>query len=226
MRKRFSISISKHFLLFASLFILISSCSTKKKVDTEQVRREIKEREPKKISESEIIDKALTLGAEIALKSQIALSSSLKKAMQEGGVQYAIEFCNLNAYPLIDSLQGAHGAEIRRVTFKTRNEKDAPNALESKILEAYEEAHKNGIELKDHAQILEEKKYVLYTKPIMINNALCLSCHGESGAGLTQEAIAIIREHYPNDKAVGYKMNDFRAMWSIKFLKEGIIKTL
>lgn len=211
-------------ILLSSLVLI--GCSGKKKVDREQVKNEMELREPRKVTEAEIIEKSLALGAEIASKSQTKLSSSLKMALQEGGIDHAIEFCNLNAYPLIDSLEDAYGAEIRRVTFKARNKKDVPDELESKILEAYQDAHANDIELKDYAQIIEGDEYVLYTKPIVINNALCLSCHGIPGESLTEQARNMILEYYPEDEAVGYNMNDLRGMWSIRILKTGVVKTL
>jgi hypothetical protein len=225
-KRRFDLLNRKTVAIILILGLILPVCSPKKKIDSEEVKNEIEARSPKKVSESDIIEKALVLGSEIASKSQAKLASSLKSALQSGGIEHAIKFCNLNAFTLIDSLQYVHGAEIRRVTFKTRNEKDTPDELESKILEAYENAQTNSLELKDHAQILEGDEYVLFTRPITINNALCLSCHGQLGEGLTEEALNTIKKHYPDDQATGYAMNDLRGMWSIKILKSGIVKTL
>jgi cytochrome c len=64
-----------------------------------------------------------------------------------------------------------------------------------------------------------DSAHLLYTKPIVINNALCLNCHGEVGAAVTEETYALIREKYPNDNATGHQMGDLRGMWSITFSK-------
>jgi hypothetical protein len=127
--------------------------------------------------------------------------------------------------PLVDSLSKKYGAVIKRVSFKVRNPKDVPTELEREILEAYEYQMENSAEMKSNVQAVEDDQY-LFTKPILVENALCLTCHGTFENGLTQETDAFIKSKYPEDKATGYEIGELRGMWSITFPKKEIIQSM
>jgi hypothetical protein len=207
------------------LLLVVFHCTSDKKVDTESVKKEIKSREIKKVTEAEIINKVQELGNAVALGTKQTLGKNLQSALQSGGVENAISFCNLNAMPLVDSLSKNYDAVIKRVSLKVRNPEDAPTELERELLEAYEYQMKNSAEMKPNVQALGDDQY-LFTKPIMVENALCLTCHGTFENGLTQETDDFIKSKYPEDKATGYEIGDLRGMWSITFPKKNIIQSL
>lgn len=210
----------------ATLFLmLLMQCTSDKKVDSGAVKEEIKNREIKKVTEAEIINKVYELGNTVALGSKQTLGKNLQAALQQGGVENAINFCNLNAMPLVDSLSKNYGAVIRRVSFKVRNQEDIPNELEQKLLEAYEFQWKNSSELKANVQLVGEDQY-LFTKPIMVENALCLSCHGTVENGMLKETQDFIKSKYPEDQAAGYEIDDLRGMWSITIPKKKVIQSM
>lgn len=157
----------------------------------------------------------LEKGKAIAGATFTALSSRLQAAMQEGGVPNAIEYCQLNAYPLVDSLSEVHQATIRRTTMKVRNPEDQPTALEREILETYARQDARGDKIGPMVKALEGQE-VAFFAPIR-TNAFCLQCHGTPGETLKEEDYALIRQHYPEDQAIGYQDGDLRGMWSIKF---------
>ncbi len=159
----------------------------------------------------------LEKGQQIAGATFNALSTQLQSAMQEGGVPHAVEYCNLAAYPLVDSLSKVHNATIRRTSTKIRNEKDAPTEAEQVILSKYQQMATNGEAL---APIVEEidAQTVAFYAPIKVVG-LCLQCHGKVGETLLEENHALIKEYYPNDEAVGYSDGDLRGMWSIQMKK-------
>jgi len=68
----------------------------------------------------------LEKGKQIAAISFATLSQRLQKAIQEGGIPNAIQYCNLAAYPLTDSLSTAHSVIIRRTSLKERNPANKP----------------------------------------------------------------------------------------------------
>ena len=212
-------------LILAAQLILMTACSSDRKVDSASVREEITSREPKKVTESEILAYAASVGGDIAAQARTVISGNLMAALIEGGIEYAIGFCNLKASPIVDSLQKNYGAEIRRVTFKTRNPSDRPDEIEARILEAYTEAIANGQATADHVQILDDNQ-VLFARPIIIDNALCLSCHGTPGQEISADAQALIRKHYPDDEAVGYQIGELRGMWSIRLQKKNLVAAL
>lgn len=209
-------------VLFLSL---LWSCTTDKKVSSDAVREEIKSREIKKITEAELVSKVHEIGNTIALSTKKTLGKNLQNAMQNGGVENAIDFCNLNAMPLVDSLSQYFGAEIRRVSFKVRNQLDLPNDLEQELLEAYAYQWKDSLALQANVQALENDTY-LFTKPILIDNALCLSCHGTNANGMLKETEDFIKLKYPEDKAVGYQLGDLRGMWSIVIPKKKVVQSM
>ena len=63
-------------------------------------------------------------GNEIAGNVQSTLLKNVGMAIQKGGPQYAVEFCNLEASSIIDSLNQQFDCKISRVSEKNRN----PNA--------------------------------------------------------------------------------------------------
>jgi len=207
-------------LIFASLF----ACTTDKKVDSTAIKKELSNREIVHVTEAEIIEKVYEIGNNIAVNSQLALGKKLKGALGSGGVDHAISYCNLQAFPLIDSLSKQYQADIRRVSNKNRNPADAPNGLELQVFEAYEEQHADSTPLATNVQPLGDGEY-LFTKPIIIDNALCLTCHGTFDNGLTNETAEFIKSKYPNDNATGYQIGDLRGMWSITIPKKIIVQT-
>ena len=210
---------------FALILNLSLSCTNDKKVNSEAVREEMKNREIKKLTEAEIVAKVHEIGNEITLKAKKTLGKKLKNAIQNGGVENAISFCNLNAMPLIDSLSSKFSTEIRRVSLKVRNPNDHPDNLEREILEAYAYQWKDSIPLQTNVQALEEGKY-LFTKPILIDNTLCLGCHGTPENGLLKQTADFIKLKYPNDKATGYQIGDLRGIWSITILKKKVVLSM
>jgi hypothetical protein len=145
--------------------------------------------------------------------------------VQVEGVVGALEYCNVNAFPLIDSLSTYFSAKIKRVSNRSRNEKDNPNDMEKQLLDAYQYNLENSLELSPGVQKIDDNNY-LYTKPIILNSGLCLQCHGQVGTDLDESFAEQIRELYPDDNALGHKINDLRGMWSITLDKKALVLTI
>lgn len=201
---------------------MAAACTSDKKVDTEAVHRELESREIKKVTEAELVSKVLETGDKIAAAAKMELGKNLKSALQEGGVQHAISFCNVNAMPIMDSLSAKYGATIRRTSLKARNPNDSPNEMESKLLEAYEYQQAHSLPMESNVQAIDQRSF-LFTKPIMIDNAMCLTCHGTPENGLSMENKAFLQSKYPDDNATGYELGDFRGMWSITLSRKQLV---
>lgn len=154
-------------------------------------------------------------GKTISQATYKALSTQLKQAMQTGGVEQAAAFCNVVALPLTDSLSKQHNAVIKRTSLKLRNPQNAPDSMEVTMLKIYDQMSKmrNPVLV---PKILEKgDNEIQFFAPIQIKNETCLKCHGVLGQTMKEEDYYYIQQHYPNDQATGYKMNDVRGMWSI-----------
>lgn len=184
-----------------------------------------KQNELKRVTESQIISQAYKQGKLIAGSSQQELSRTLKKALTGGGIERAISFCNVKALPMTDSLARHYQANIKRTSLKLRNPKNAPNGLETQLLEAYTYTVEQGGEVNHNVQDLENG-YLLYTKPIILDNALCLNCHGEVGKTLSESTHQLIQKLYPDDQATGFQKGELRGMWSITLDKAEVIRAI
>jgi len=160
----------------------------------------------------------LQKGGEIVSMSQSELMKNVSQAMKKGGPVYAIDFCNLHAMEIKDSLSRLHNCQIQRIALKYRNPLDKPQSKkEEDLLKQYQLTVQRGDTIIPEVFFLEDG--VEYYQPIVINNGACLICHGTPGTQVADETLELIKERYPNDLATGFSMNDFRGAWKITFMK-------
>lgn len=157
-------------------------------------------------------------GKEIAQGTFAVMSSELLGAMQRGGVEEAARYCNLAAYPLVDSLAKVYEAGIRRTSLKIRNPKDQPTEAEREMLLSFQQLHEAGKPMEPVVQLLDPNTVAFYA-PIKIQ-PLCLQCHGKLGETMKESDYTVIQELYPADEAIGYSEGDLRGIWSIQFRKK------
>ncbi|HBY68813.1 MAG TPA: cytochrome c family protein, partial [Flavobacteriaceae bacterium] len=48
-------------------------------------------------------------------------------------------------------------------------------------------------------------------------NSMCLQCHGIPNKTIQPEVLTTIIDLYPNDKAIGYNINEVRGIWVLNF---------
>ena len=51
----------------------------------------------------------------------------------------------------------------------------------------------------------------------IVTNEMCIKCHGDKGETIEPATFAKIQKLYPADKALGYKVNELRGIWVVKF---------
>lgn len=151
-------------------------------------------------------------GDSITMLAQTALLQRVSAAMKEGGVGFAIEYCNLNAMPIMDTLSSQYRVRIERLSDKNRNPANVIATQADKMAWDSISAGKN--------EVLEQSgDYAVYYKPIKLGMATCLKCHGNKEE-ISPEAQQIIRSKYPNDLATGYHQGDLRGMWKVTFVNQ------
>lgn len=159
---------------------------------------------------------AIARGKAIAAETFGLLSSNLQSALGSGGVSNALPFCSLAASPLTASVATRHGVALRRITHKPRNPKARASETERTVLDGFRSALVPGQPPPPLATNLLPGQATFFA-PIVLTNALCLNCHGEPGKDISAENLAIIRRHYPQDEATGFKLGDLRGAWRIDF---------
>ncbi len=157
----------------------------------------------------------LQKGNEISNLAQGVLLSNVGTAIQKGGTEYAVEFCNLKASSIIDSLNLANRCTISRVSDKNRNPQNFLQNETDENIWAYYSAHSAEI-LTD--TLIQEQGKLFYYKPIKTGMPTCLKCHGTVGEDIATGTYEKLQKLYPTDLATGYHLNDFRGLWKIQFL--------
>jgi cytochrome c553 len=157
------------------------------------------------------------LGMKYAMGTKVQLGKNLMGAIQKKGTLAAIEFCNVRAYPITDSMATVYNAQIKRVSDKPRNPKNKANSHELEYINVF----KKIISIKEEPKpILEETdNKVTFYYPIT-TNSMCLQCHGVPGKTIENEAFEKIKELYSTDMAIGYDVNEVRGIWRIDFNKK------
>ena len=167
--------------------------------------------------EQAVKEKYLKLGGEIATVTQAELMKAVQGAVSSRGPAYAVDYCNIEALDIKDSLSTLNNCTIQRLSMKYRNPADKPETeTEMEQLKSYERLHGEGETLKPSVYIVGDE--VEYYQPIVIGSGACLLCHGDPATQISRETMNVINKLYPNDLATGYAMNDFRGVWKITFL--------
>lgn len=180
--------------LIPCLLLLIYSCSTK--------------------IDSVVYTEVQKKGNEISGYAQSTLLQNVGMAIQKGGTQYAVEFCNLEASSIIDSLNQQYDCTISRISVKNRNSNAGLSSTHEKELW---QIFQKG-ELTD--TIIPSNTNLVFYKPIKIGMPACLKCHGNPESDIDNATRQRLQELYPKDLATGYKLNDFRGLWKIEFTRE------
>lgn len=152
-----------------------------------------------------------------------ALAGGLKKelmaGMKSGGPVAALDVCVTKAPAVSAAVANEKKVDIGRVSLKNRNPDNAPNEWQTTVLNDFEARKVKG----------EAADTLTYAKTVTTNGkqefrfmkaiptgGLCLSCHGDT---LAPELAAKIQQHYPDDKATGFKVGDLRgAFYVVKSL--------
>lgn len=160
-------------------------------------------------------DQVIAEGNRIADASQGALAGALMSKVKTDGFEGAVSFCHVAAVPLADSLSLIYNADVRRTSFRYRNEGNMPDSTDKLVLATFEEKHELD-EVPEPAVVETNDGAIRFYKPIYAA-PVCLNCHGMPGEDLTADLHALILEEYPEDRAVGFEEGDIRGAWVIEF---------
>lgn len=156
-------------------------------------------------------------GLQYALSTKAVLGKNLMGKIQKEGTLAALQFCNVKAYPLTDSMSVYYNATIKRVSDKPRNPKNKANSEELKIINSF----KNDVlaNIDSDPIVVESTNNVNVYYPIK-TNSMCLQCHGTPKTQVTENTLVELKKIYPNDKALDYDINQVRGIWDVSFEKK------
>lgn len=173
------------------------------------------QKQEKKQIEKEELSALRDSADSIATKAQILLMKNVSNAISKGGTEYAVEFCNTNAAFLTDSLADKYHITLKRITNKPRN---PDNGLQTTTDKKVFENFSINKDLQD--SLLQQEQGYVYYKRINLAMPTCIKCHGNVGEDIDNNTYQKIKSHYPSDQAIGYRLNDYRALWKIEYNKK------
>ncbi|MCB0381474.1 MAG: DUF3365 domain-containing protein [Flavobacteriales bacterium] len=156
------------------------------------------------------------MGLKYAMGTKAILGKNLMNAIQTKGAEHAVDFCNIKAIPLTDSMSVEFGAKIKRVSDKPRNANNQANAEELSFIEELKVKIAKGEKLVPKVVEHDDKMVGYYA---IETNKMCLQCHGVANADVHASTLAKIKTKYPDDKALGYKENEIRGIWVVEMTK-------
>lgn len=153
--------------------------------------------------------------ADLVMDLKTNLLINLKGEMTKSGTVSAIPFCHVSVGSIAKEAAKERSSkyEFGRTSHKIRNEKNAPAKWIEADLKKFEGTFFQKEKEKSYpitGTLPNGKKY--YAEPLFVNTQ-CLACHGEKLATDVAEKIAVF---YPNDKATGFKLNEFRGLIWVK----------
>jgi hypothetical protein len=154
------------------------------------------------------------------MKMGKTLKMNMKKSMKEGKLVGAAKFCTKEARNIGKKVNASYpeGTTVKRITLKPRNPKNAAKGADKKVLEEFAAMAKEGKALPKMKIVEVSKGHYKVYKPMTMGKA-CVKCHGDVKT-MNKEAYGIILKKFPNDKAIGYKVGDFRGAILAEIIKK------
>jgi hypothetical protein len=140
------------------------------------------------------------------------LSSELKR----GGPAAAIAVCSDSAQ-IRTRRHESSGIMVRRVGTRVRNMENAPDSMETIVLDAFAGAIADGRAMPDTAFATRDARgrtVTHYLRAIRVQES-CLACHVPKDS-ISPEVKGVIDTRYPNDQATGYRVGDLRGAISVR----------
>lgn len=156
------------------------------------------------------------IGLKYAMGTKAILGKNLMNAIQTKGAEHAVEFCNIKAITLTDSMSIEFGSKIKRVSDKPRNSNNIANLEEIKFINELKERIAKGEKLTPKISEMDDKVLGYYA---IETNKMCLQCHGVPNSEISPSTLAKIKLKYPNDQAINYKENEIRGIWVVEITK-------
>lgn len=199
--------------LFIILLILLGCKNSSEGDKAKNSHEKTDQEEVKDYSDSKNDLSPLEQGLNFAMQTQKVLAENLMYEINTNGTVHALTFCNANAYTLTDSMALALNVQLKRVSDKPRNPNNKANKEESAYITKSKDLLAKGEDIKPEMTETNGKMIGYY--PI-ITNQICLQCHGNLDTEVLSETLLQIENLYPNDKGIGYKINELRGIWVVE----------
>ncbi|WP_317173888.1 c-type heme family protein [Pontibacter aquaedesilientis] len=187
-----------------------------------EIAQEVERHKIKRLTQEDILNAALKHGDSIVVVAQRLLDTRLAEQLEQGGVAAAIPYCQPENYEEVQALQDKFGAFAHRTAGRLRNPQNRMDDAAGPRLAHYA---KGTIEGPIVTQELDNNE-LLYTSPIYVRNETCLNCHGTVGKEVAVADYELIKQKYPQDRAINFREGDLQGIWTIRFDKKELVAFL
>lgn len=139
---------------------------------------------------------------------QRRLGARLKSELERGGPVDAVAVCRDSAQIMTADVAEQWGIQVGRTSHRLRNPGNAPRPWAATYVAAVDSGAKAS-QVKSILVDLDDRVGVLQPIPTA---ALCVQCHGAPDS-LSTDMKRILRESYPEDRAVGFAEGDLRGFF-------------
>ena len=144
------------------------------------------------------------------------LVPKLQAAMKSGGPEKAITVCKEVAQTTtLNTSNTFADLKLTRVSLKPRNPINGADEMDRDVLREWQSQLAAGKPFPEAVVKLKNSKTAVYYKPIPIAE-VCLKCHGDPST-FPKELTQQLKQLYPDDQAIGYKLNDLRGAFRAEF---------
>ncbi|GAA4044739.1 hypothetical protein GCM10022409_33500 [Hymenobacter glaciei] len=179
--------------------------------DSKRIGIETANWEVKRIMPNDLLRATRWAGDSLTATADSLLRRTLARELAAGGVARAMSFCRPETYRAVDSLAGVLKATARRVSVHPRNPTSQAQLLEAEMQSDTMRTIKRP-----------SQEVFFYQRPIVLNNQLCLRCHGEIGQDISKADYALIKQKFPQDQATGYHLGQPMGAWQVRQQRPGV----
>ncbi|MFD2719024.1 DUF3365 domain-containing protein [Hymenobacter monticola] len=179
--------------------------------DSKRIGQETANWEVKRIMPNDLLRATRWAGDSLTATADTLLRRTLARELAAGGVARAAAFCRPETYGAVDSLARVLKATARRVSARPRNPANKGTLAAAEVAS-------------DTLRIVkrESQEVFFYQRPIVLNNSLCLRCHGEVGKDIAPADYALLQKQFPQGQATGFRLGQPMAAWQLSLRRDGV----
>lgn len=208
------------FALFAE-----PGCEPKKLPNGKEIADEMERHLVKRITGPMILQEARRVGDSLIRTTEQHLQTYLKTNLDSGNFEAALQYRQLDRYKAVNEMAQKYQAHLGRTG------KNWPNSATDPASLLLQEQLKQYTAFNQQKQVLEPQVIragtteLLYTKPILMTNPLCLQCHDEPEKTLSLENKKLLPKNFVRTHG-GYSSGEWAGMWYVRFQVKGILDSI
>ncbi|WP_022825699.1 c-type heme family protein [Hymenobacter norwichensis] len=198
-------------LLLTGLLTACSSDQIEHIKNGKKIARDLENMTVKRILPADLLRATRWAGDSLTHHADRELRRVLAEKLQASGVAGALPYCRPETFASVDSVARVLEATVRRRSARPRNPANQATLSPTDLApDTTRQVARIGTDV------------FSYQRPIVLNDALCLRCHGEVGKDIAPADYALITKQFPQDKATGYQIGQAMGVWQVSMQRTGV----